>query len=58
MKKITENDQETVEALKRALVGVKDPRHEAFIMLNAVPDHHLTHLVEHLQILTGLKKRK
>jgi hypothetical protein len=33
-----EIDRKDLEALKRALVGVKDLRHEAFIMLNAVPE--------------------
>jgi hypothetical protein len=36
-----EIDKKDLESLKRVLVGVKDPRHEAFIMLNAVPEERL-----------------
>jgi hypothetical protein len=46
---------EEIEALKRVLVGVKDPKHEVFIMLNAVPGENLSELVENLKVLTGLK---
>jgi hypothetical protein len=55
-RKRIENSVEDIEALKRALIGVIDPRHEAFIMLNAVPEEYLKDLVEYLHILTGLKK--
>jgi hypothetical protein len=51
-----ENRLEEIEALKRALVGVKDPRHEAFIMLNGVPEERLPGSVEYLKVLTGLKE--
>jgi hypothetical protein len=34
-------DKKDLDALKRALVGVKDLRHLAFIMLNAVPEERL-----------------
>jgi hypothetical protein len=50
-----EDRQEDIEALKRALAGAKDPRHEAFIMLNAVPEERLSELVEYLKILSRLK---
>jgi hypothetical protein len=55
-RKKVENSEETIEALKRVLIGVKDPRHEAFIMLNAVPEQYLPELVEQLRTLTGIKK--
>jgi hypothetical protein len=50
-----ENRMEDIEALKQALIGVKDPRHEEFIMLNAVPEEHLPELVDYLWDLTGIK---
>ncbi|HMK65990.1 MAG TPA: hypothetical protein VK564_09360 [Thermodesulfobacteriota bacterium] len=49
------NDQETVRALKRALVGIKNPRYEASIMVTAVPEKQLPELISYLRILTGLK---
>jgi hypothetical protein len=49
------NSQEDVEAWKETLIGGKDPRHEAFIMLNAFPEEYLPELVECLMVLTGLK---
>jgi hypothetical protein len=52
------NNQETVEALKRALVGIKILRYEASIMVSAVPEKYLPELISYLQILTGLKQRK
>ncbi len=33
-------DSESIEALKRALIGVKNQREEAFILLNAVPEEY------------------
>lgn len=54
--KKAENSEETIDALKQALIGVKDPRLEAFLLLNAVPEEYLPDLVGHLRILTGLKK--
>jgi hypothetical protein len=47
------SSEEDIGALKRALNGVKDPRHKAFIMLNAVPEERLPELVEYLKVLTG-----
>jgi hypothetical protein len=32
-----EVDEKKIEALKSALIGVKDKRHEAFLLLNAIP---------------------
>ncbi len=54
--KKTENINEKVEALKRALIGVKDTRIEAFLLLNATPVEYLPDLVELLWILNGLNK--
>jgi hypothetical protein len=50
------NRQEEIEALGRALVGVKDLRHKALIMLNAVPEEYLPELVERMKVLIGLKE--
>jgi hypothetical protein len=43
------------EDLKRALIGVKGRREEAFILLNAVPEEYLNDVIEYFRILTGLK---
>jgi hypothetical protein len=32
-----EQDRESIEALKRALIGIKDKKEEAFILLTAIP---------------------
>ena len=47
--------EESIEALKRALIGVKDKREEAFILLNAVPEDWLTEIVRLFRQLTGLE---
>lgn len=47
---------EKTEALKQALIGVKDQREEAFILLTAVPEEYLPDVVEYFRILNGLKK--
>ena len=49
------NDKK-IEALKQALIGVKNQREEAFILLTAVPEEYLPDMVETLRILNGLKK--
>ncbi len=49
------NDKK-LEALKQALIGVKNQREEAFILLTAVPEQHLPDMVETLRILNGLKE--
>jgi hypothetical protein len=49
-----EINSEKVEALKRALIGVKDKREEAFILLNAVPEEYLEGALEYFRILTGI----
>ncbi len=49
------NDKK-IEALKHALIGVKNQREEAFILLTAVPEEYLPDMVETLRILNGLKK--
>lgn len=51
------NDRK-LEALKQALIGVKNLREEAFILLTAVPEEYLPDMVETLGILNGLKKNK
>jgi hypothetical protein len=51
-----EQDGEDIEALKRALIGVKGRREEAFILLNAVPEEYLDDVVEYFRILTGVKR--
>jgi hypothetical protein len=43
-------------ALTEALIGVKDKREEAFVLLNAIPEVYLNDIVEYFRILTGLKK--
>lgn len=49
-----ENDSEKMEALKQALIGVKDRREEAFILLNAVPEEYLEGVLEYFRTLTGI----
>lgn len=46
---------DTIGALKQALEGVKDPRHKALILLNAVHGRFLPKLVEYLTLLIFLK---
>lgn len=53
-----EISNETKEAIKRALLGVKDKREEAFILLNGVPEEYLPDVVEYFRILNGLKEIK
>jgi hypothetical protein len=55
IKKI-EIESESMKALKEALIGVKDKREEAFVLLNAIPEVYLADIVEYFRILTGLKK--
>ena len=50
-----EQNSEKIEALKRALIGVKDKREEAFILLNAVPEEYLNNVVDYFRILTGIR---
>ncbi|MBI4766612.1 MAG: hypothetical protein HY787_18765 [Deltaproteobacteria bacterium] len=54
----TKKDKNNLEALKQALIGVKDQREEAFLLLNAVPEEYLKDIVEYFRILTGLKEIK
>jgi hypothetical protein len=54
--KNTEINDKKKEALKQALIGVKNQREEAFILLTAIPEEYLPDIVETLQILNGLKK--
>jgi hypothetical protein len=49
-----ERDNEDIEALKRALIGVKGRREEAFILLNAIPEEYLHDVVDYFRILTGI----
>lgn len=51
-----EINEQKIEALKQALIGVKNQREEAFIPLTAVPEEYLPDMVETLRILNGLKK--
>ena len=55
LSKKEEINSEKIEALKRALIGVKDKREEAFILLNAVPEEYLEGVLEYFRILTGIK---
>jgi hypothetical protein len=50
-----EIESESMEALKRALIGVKIQREEAFLLLNSIPEVYLPDIVEYFRILTGLK---
>jgi hypothetical protein len=54
--KKTENTNEKIEALKRALIGVNNKRVEALLLLNATPEEYLPDIVEYLWILNGLNK--
>jgi len=47
---------EKIAALKQALIGVKDKREEAFVLLTAIPEEYLPEVVEYFQILNGLRK--
>jgi hypothetical protein len=51
-----ELNEKTILALKRIPAGVKDQRKEAFILLIALPEACLNHLVGYLRLLTGLKE--
>ena len=51
------DDKGKIEALQRALVGVKDKREEAFILLTAVPEDDLPEVVRYLRKLNGLEDR-
>ncbi len=51
------NSGERLEALLRALMGVKDKREEAFILLTAVPEDDLPEVVRYLRKLNGLEDR-
>jgi hypothetical protein len=51
-----EIESESMEALKRALIGVKSQREEAFLLLNSIPELYLPDIVEYFRILIGLKK--
>jgi hypothetical protein len=55
--KSIDQDGEDIEALKRALIGVKCRREEAFILLNAVPEEYLDDIVEYFRVLTGINRR-
>jgi hypothetical protein len=50
-----EQGSEKIEALNWALIGVKDKRGEAFVLLTAVPEEYLDDIVEYFRILTGIK---
>jgi hypothetical protein len=53
--KNTEIDDKKKEALKQALIGVKNQREEAFILLTAIPEEYLPDIVEYFRILIGFK---
>jgi hypothetical protein len=54
--RLMEPNNEKVEVLKRALIGVKDKREEAFLLLNAIPEVYLPDIVEYFRILIGFKE--
>jgi Ni,Fe-hydrogenase III component G len=54
--KKTENTNEKIEALKRALIGVNNKRMEALLLMNAISEEYLPDIVEYLWILNGLNK--
>jgi Ni,Fe-hydrogenase III component G len=54
--KKTENTNEKIEALKRALIGVNNKRMEALLLMNAISEEYLPDIVEYLWILNGLDK--
>lgn len=47
------DDKEKIEALQRALVGVKSFEEEALILLNALPENYRTKVVKYLRRLNG-----
>jgi len=51
-----EPKREQIVSLGEALIGVKDKREEAFLLLNSIPEIYLPDIVEYFRILTGLKK--
>lgn len=53
--KETELSLESKEALKRALIGVKDKREGAFILLNAIPEFWLPEIISIFRQITGLE---
>jgi hypothetical protein len=56
--KKTENTNEKIEALKRALIGVNNKRMEALLLMNATPEDYLPDIVEYLWILNGINRTK
>jgi len=48
--------EESLESLKRALIGVKSPREEAFVILNSIPEEFIPDIVDYFRILVGLNK--
>ena len=42
-------------SLEEALIGVKDKREEAFLLLNAIPEVYLPDTVEYFRILLGFQ---
>ena len=54
IKKIDLGD-ESKEALMEALIGVKDHREEAFVLLNSIPEVYLPDIVDYFRILAGLR---
>jgi hypothetical protein len=48
------DDKEKIEALQRALVGVKSFEEEALILLNAFPENYRPKVVKYLRRLNGL----
>jgi hypothetical protein len=51
-----EAKREQIVSLEEALIGVKDKREEAFLLLNAIPEIYLPDIVEYFRILLGFKK--
>ena len=53
--KETDLSIESREALKRALIGVKDKREEAFVLLTAIPEYWLPEIISIFRQITGLE---
>jgi hypothetical protein len=50
-----EPKREQIVSLEEALIGVKDKREEAFLLLNAIPEIYLPDIVEYFRILIGFQ---
>ncbi len=52
-----EPKRKQIVSLREALIGVKDKREEAFVLLTAIPENCLPEVVRYLRKLNGLGDR-